>query len=247
MDLPELLDRAVSLLYPQRCFKCGDVCEYDDFFCPGCPAKALCGISLAFENPLSGIVALYPYKGYRRKLVWEIKRGRQKRVYRLFGYQFREAIEEHFPGVVFDMIVPVPASSTREFNHAERLVEPLSAITQIPIYPGTLTRAKDSERQQSLGLKAREENARLSYKIGRPDVVSGRTILLVDDLITTGYTISACAKQLILAGASRVYALSSGYTPLPKPSTESGGYKALLYNTHRQDINIISSNKKEKL
>jgi len=217
MQLPELLDRAVSLLYPQRCMRCDDLVEYDDLFCGRCFRHTSVRAEPPFAHGLAGLGAIYEYKGRGRRLVWEIKAGAPKRVCYILGYDMHTLLRELWGEVEFDMIVPVPATQTRleaqGFNHAELLAQPLSRLAGIPIRPDTLVRAESTLTQRYLNRENRKENAERSYQAGRVEELSGKTILLVDDLLTTGWTLTACAGRLLGAGAAKVYGLTAAATP----------------------------------
>ena len=217
MQLPELLDRVVSLLYPQRCLRCEGLVEYDDIFCEVCPVRAAGEVTLAFAHSLAGVAAVYEYKGHSRKLVWALKAGEPKRVRYILAGEMQNILNGRWGEVGCDMIVPVPATQTkleeRGFNHAELLAEELGSCAGIPVRPEVLVRAEGSQVQHNLDRAQREKNAGLSYQIGLADGLEGKTVLLVDDLITTGWTLAVCARRLIDSGAAQVYALAAATTP----------------------------------
>ena len=217
MQIPELLDRTVSLLYPQRCIRCEELVEYDDIFCEGCPTRAARQITLTFTHKLADIAASYEYKGHGRRLVWAVKEGEPRRVRYILAREMQTILNERWGDVAFDMIVPVPATKAkleeRGFNHAELLAEQLGKLAELPIYPEALVRAEDSQVQHNLDKAQREKNAGLSYLAGQAEGLRGKTVLLVDDLITTGWTLAVCAGRLIDCGAAQVYALAAATTP----------------------------------
>ena len=216
MHLPELLDRTVSLLYPQRCLGCADLVEYDDLFCRSCPGRAAGPLTLPFSHRLAGVAAVYEYKGHGRGLVWAIKAG-ERRVNYILGYDMHALINDHWGAVSFGAIVPVPATQTKleaqGFNHAELLARELGRQTGIPACPQALVRAEGSLIQHSLDRSKRRENAERSYQTGEAGELAGKTILLVDDLLTTGATLAACAERLLESETASVYAIAAATTP----------------------------------
>ena len=217
MFIPELLDRAVSLLYPQRCIRCEELVEYDDIFCTDCPRQAAGQITLTFPHKLTDIAAVYEYKGHSRKLVWALKEDSPKRVRYMLAREMHAILNERWGNITFDMIVPVPATKAkleeRGFNHAQLLAEQLGKLAALPVYPDVLVRAEDSQVQHNLDKAQREKNAELSYLAGQDVKLDGKTVLLVDDLITTGWTLAVCAARLIDLGAAQVYAIAAATTP----------------------------------
>ena len=114
-----------------------------------------------------------------------------------------------------DLIVPVPLHRTRlwqrRFNQSALLAAGLSRLTGIAADPLALTRVRATKSQGAMpSAKARRRNVRGAFKVaaGRAEAVNGRTVLLVDDVYTTGATLDACAKALKRAGAARVLALT---------------------------------------
>jgi ComF family protein len=108
----------------------------------------------------------------------------------------------------FDLLLPVPLSAARMrergFNQAAVLAEHLATGT---LAPHLLVRG-DRPAQHHLAARARLVNLRGAFACADPDQVRGRQILLVDDVVTTGATVSACADTLAQAGAARVCALA---------------------------------------
>jgi ComF family protein len=114
-----------------------------------------------------------------------------------------------------DLIVPVPLHRTRlwrrRFNQAALLGQALSRLSGRPDDPLALIRTRRTESQGAMAsAKARRNNVRGAFKLapGRQDAIKARTILLVDDVFTTGATLDACARALKKGGAARVFALT---------------------------------------
>ena len=106
-------------------------------------------------------------------------------------------------------IVPVPLHAKREgergFNQAELLAEKVARITGLPCERRALARKVETRRHRA-GMDSRERNLSLkgAFTVVRPGAIRGRTVLLVDDVFTTGATSNECARTLKSAGASRV-------------------------------------------
>lgn len=114
-----------------------------------------------------------------------------------------------------DLIVPVPLHRTRlwsrRFNQAALLANALSRISGVPTDPLLLMRIRATESQGVMpSASARRRNVQGAFKVasGRELTIRERTVLVVDDVFTTGATLESCAKALKRAGAARVLALT---------------------------------------
>ena len=104
----------------------------------------------------------------------------------------------------FDLVVPVPLHTSRlrkrGYNQAAMFGEGLSKELKIPHEDEALVRLHKTETQTKKSRVTRWENIANAFKIALPDIVKGRSILLVDDVITTGSTLEACVQALLSAG-----------------------------------------------
>ena len=109
-----------------------------------------------------------------------------------------------------DAILPVPLHAEREadrgYNQAELLGRNLARSTQIRLEPEWLRRIRNTSQQASLASAERQRNVEGAFEASRD--AQGLAVLLVDDVVTTGATLSACAAALRLAGANSVYAIA---------------------------------------
>ena len=109
----------------------------------------------------------------------------------------------------WDCIVPVPLHPTklreREFNQAERLAARLSAATKIPANASLVHRVVATRTQTQLNRTERRANVRRAFALAGGARLNGERIILVDDVFTTGTTVSECARVLLRAGASKVW------------------------------------------
>ncbi len=133
-----------------------------------------------------------------------------------------------------DLIVPVPLSQKRArergYNQTGLLARPLAYTVHKPYQPGALHRPRDTRSQVGLKAKERHENVEGAFTADI-EKVKGKVVLVIDDVMTTGSTISACAQALRAAGASGVYALtlaraaSKTDTDDQQPSSDKNGGK----------------------
>ncbi|HXL99201.1 MAG TPA: ComF family protein, partial [Rhizomicrobium sp.] len=114
-----------------------------------------------------------------------------------------------------DILVPVPLHRrrlwSRRFNQSALMAQRLAKLTGKPADPLVLERIRPTPSQGEMpSAKARRRNVRGAFRIApkRADAVRGRTVLLIDDVFTTGATVSACARTLKRAGARKVLVLT---------------------------------------
>lgn len=110
-----------------------------------------------------------------------------------------------------DMLIPVPLGKARlkerGYNQVALVARPLAYELGVEYAPRGLTKIRETRSQVGLNASQRKENVREAYQAD-PSVVTRKSILLMDDVATTGSTVSACTDALLSAGASEVYALT---------------------------------------
>jgi ComF family protein len=168
-----------------------------------------------------------------RQLILQLKFRRRERLGRRLGARLAHAWEKlgGFNGSESPLIMPVPLFHLRErergFNQARLLAEGLKrGIEKLPggmevrIQSGLLVRTRATLPQAGLKFQARKENVRGAFAVVKPQHVEGRQIVLVDDVMTTGATLSACAGALKKRGAARVCALAMARATPQFPDAE---------------------------
>lgn len=112
----------------------------------------------------------------------------------------------------FDLIIPIPLhqlkKAERGYNQAYYIAKGVGKIFKVKVSDRSVKRIKYTESQTTMNLNEREENISGAFKVKWNTQVRGKNILLLDDVITTGATISECGKILLESGASKVYAVS---------------------------------------
>ena len=158
-------------------------------------------------------MAAYRGRGIVRQIIHEFKYGHQVHLRHLVARWLCAAFDDERLRVrQFDMIVPVPLHPTRQrergFNQASLLAELLAARVSIPCKP-MLKRVRYTTTQTALDRTERMENLHNAFRLRRNSDVRGLHVLLVDDVLTTGSTLSECARVLKRAGAISVYAATA--------------------------------------
>jgi ComF family protein len=123
-----------------------------------------------------------------------------------------ETAAEHYgePELSFEAIVPVPLHPARmrqrKFNQSQIIADRLAARLGIPCRPTLLRRSRDTPTQVGLSQSQRRENVRGAFECGEPlGALKGRAVLVVDDLMTTGATLHACASALRRSGCTAAF------------------------------------------
>ena len=131
----------------------------------------------------------------------------------LFTDLLATAFATHFPATEIDLIVPIPLHKNKQrdrgFNQSIRLSRRLSKTIGVPLATKALERTRPTETQTRLSRKKRIENVHNAFSSGKhAELVKGKRILLIDDIMTTGATASACPKALKALKAEEVHVLT---------------------------------------
>lgn len=150
------------------------------------------------------------YEGVLKQLIHLFKYGGRRELASLLGGRMARTLEG-LSWPAFDYIVPVPLHAIRErergFNQAYLLASAVSRSTGVPIYNG-LIRVKPTEHQTFLDKTLREQNLAGAFKVKDKSRIKGKTLLLIDDVYTTGSTADECSRTLMNADAENVFVLT---------------------------------------
>lgn len=184
--------------------------------CPGCLTRLpLCQTSGGRVGTFA-LVSPFLYEGIARELALALKYRGRLAVAPFLGNRMAKAVRERFGGAA-ESVVPIPLHPTRlrerTFNQAELLARHLAAELGLPCDAGLLVRRKATRPQTELDRDQRAANVREAFALapGAQDCVRGRRLLLVDDVLTTGFTASACAELLMKAGARNVTVVTAAF------------------------------------
>jgi competence protein ComFC len=233
---PSFLRAAGSLLYPPACTICVADVPSDKYLCENCEAKISrivppfcakcsepfpgaitspfdcvnCGHrKLHFDAAVSG----YRSRGIVRQVILNFKYGRQIHLRHLVADWLFSALEdERLRERQFDLIVPVPLHPARQrergFNQAALLAELLTRHVSVQARL-VLERIRCTTTQTAFDRVERMENLRGAFRLRRNADVRNLRVLLVDDVLTTGSTLSECARILKRGGAHSAHAVTA--------------------------------------
>ena len=172
-------------------------------------ARGVCQGCRRLSPAISRIIAGFSYSGAARQAVLLLKFRSGRYLTPMMGELLVERLRTQ--PVKADLVVPVPLSRVRQrargYNQAHLLAEWITASVGGALTPHVLSRS-DRPPQQTLSAAERMTNLAGVFTCRDPGEVGGKHILLIDDVITTGATVSACADTLAEAGAVRVSALA---------------------------------------
>jgi ComF family protein len=217
----------LDLVFPARCI----VCERrGSALCPGCVpalpylppglcarcasrrgARGVCRGCRRLSPALSWVRAPLVYDGAARRAVIALKFRSGRCLAPVMGELLRQTLRAH--PVAADLLVPVPLSPgrlrQRGFNQAALLADQIAGhVPGIATVRSDVLVRQDRPAQRTLNAHQRLSNLAGAFGCPRPADVRGRRILLVDDVVTTGATASACADTLADAGAARICVLA---------------------------------------
>ena len=196
----------VDLVFPPVCSGCGRV---DYAFCPDC-VNELQRVPIARwqdqRGDLDGMIATGQYRGSLESAIKAFKYERATELASTLSMRLAAVMDDPRPHI--DALLPVPLSAERfderGYNQAALLCRHLSAAWGIPWRDDLLRRTRDTEQQARLRGQERLDNVLDAFEAAHD--AEGRSLLLIDDVVTTGSTLIECAKALKRRGANAVYA-----------------------------------------
>lgn len=207
------MDAGFSIDTPDRyCARCGATVDASAVTREGCPFCV--GRRLAWHR----LTRLAPYAEPMDRWVKAMKFGMQWRWSRWFGHRLAEAVGEPLdPAAV--VVVPVPLHWRRRcrrgFDQSHLMAEALAERTRWPLVPA-LVRTRHARPQSLLAPSVRLRNVRRCFS-ARPIDLGGREVVLVDDVKTTGATLSACARLLKRQGARSIHVAVAAVATVADP------------------------------
>ena len=206
------LGALLDLLFPPRCVFCRRLLHRgEEGICPRCQQElpwalgaeaeqtgeffSLCASPLWYQDQVRASFHRYKFKGVRGYS-------------RTYGRLVAQCVQDHLAGR-YDLITWVPLSRARlrqRGSDQAMLLASAAALALDDVAAETLCKVRDTEAQSGLGKNdaSRRANVLSAYQVTDPALVEGRRVLLIDDIVTTGSTLSECARVLRTAGATDV-------------------------------------------
>jgi ComF family protein len=226
-----LVRRSIALALPPRCPACGQVTEADHRFCPGCwgglrflgppwcascalpfdhdrGEDACCAVCLKTSPAHAGARAAVAYAPVARDVALKLKYGGK-----LAAAETMARLMLRLMPADADLLVPVPLHRrrlwSRGYNQSVLIAGSLSRVAEVPADVDALVRTRATPPLRGLGRRARAKTLKGAFavpKAAQPRIAD-KSVVLIDDVYTSGATADACTRRLLAAGARRVTVL----------------------------------------
>lgn len=227
----KMFNLILNFLFPPRCLACGKLGSYlcpkcqahishnKPFICPVCKKPAIDGAThpkCQTKNSPDGFIFFWDYTGLTHKIIHKIK-------YDPFIFSaIEEIINKHttllknpsFQNILSQnpILVPVPLHPSRlryrGYNHAEKISTAFAKKWNLKVVNNFLIRTRNTKPQAKLKLEERQKNIKGAFSLNHVSIQPFKQIILVDDVWTTGSTLTECCKVLKQNGARTVWALT---------------------------------------
>ena len=236
-----LFHKFLDVLIPPVCTLCNEPVSENATLCPECFSKLrfitkphckICGrpfeFSVSEETICAECLVSQPlftkarsvviYDDMARKLVLAFKNGDKLYIAPLLTKLMAQVASEFIEEV--DVVMPIPLHRwrllKRKYNQSAILARKLARHFHKTYNPDVLKRVRSTPNQGHLSARERKKNVANAFRVRKGETVKGKTVLLVDDVLTTGATTNECSRMLLKAGVKQVYVLTFASTVLDK-------------------------------
>lgn len=206
-----IFQKALRVLYPDRCPYCFAPIDSGELNCKECE-KEKNGITyFVYARGNFPCISPMPYAGVFANGIKAFKFKNRKQCAYQLAFPMAQAVAKSYAEQEFDVISYVPLHKEKQkergYNQSQLLAKELGKILNIPVKE-LLVKTRKNKPQHTLKLKERAKNVQGVYKVVDASCVKDKKILLVDDIITTGYTLGECAKMLQKAEATSIHCVT---------------------------------------
>lgn len=221
--LKEMIDGMTHLLYPRLCYGCSkSLLPEEDILCLNCSiynlprtayhhipenetASRLAG-RFPFEKATT--LAYFTHEGLLQHLLHGLKYDGKTEIGSFLGKQLGYDLQLTGWANGIEVIIPVPLHIDKEklrgYNQSTVIAEGVGEVLNIPVFPQALTRIRNTESQTQKSREERISNMEDAFAVPNATILEGKHILLIDDVLTTGATLEACALALLKVPGLRI-------------------------------------------
>lgn len=241
-DCISFSERVISLFFPRTCVLCEKPIAVNDYVCDKCHSeliptkggcrgcgqkKCTCGLK---DRLYDKCISAYIYKGSLKEAFKKFKFRGQRYRYKYYAGEMSKVFFEECKTEDYDFVTVIPGSHSKKenggYNPSLLLAKQFARNIGLPLIH-SLKNVKNIKIQHDLPLRERILNVRGAYKaVGN---YKGKRILLVDDIRTSGFTLSECAKELKFAGADYVTAVTL-FAPKPYKRDNTNTLEKIKHN-----------------
>ena len=210
----KIIDTFLDLIFPRKCVGCQQKIPGKQVLCPECQQQLIWrdNFESSSENHFSRAYAVYDFSPLIQKLIHDFKYNEMTLIGRFLAEQASAFIlaQNDFPKI--DFIMPVPLHRVKKrfrgFNQSEVLTRVIAKNCGFSHLPNAIQRKRFTQTQTMLGRQERRQNVLGAFKLKNPQRISAKTILLVDDVFTTGATVNSISNLLENNGVSQIIVLT---------------------------------------
>ncbi len=209
--LQTFLDSLLCLIFPEKCRGCG---KKGRPLCTECFKKipALNALAIRGRDPIIKIFSYTAYSGLAKNIIMDFKFKGKKDLAEPLAQMAVKALPTHLRAAENTLLIPVPLHhlryKERTFNQSELIAKEISALIGIPVCNISIIRAGNTSFMHKLTTKQRRKNIKGAFKVVRPELLKEKTVIIIDDILTTGATTEELAKVIKESGAVQIYALT---------------------------------------
>ncbi|MEG2295241.1 MAG: phosphoribosyltransferase family protein [Oscillospiraceae bacterium] len=211
------------VFFTKQCPICKTPCLPQENFCEKCQSQIIfihqintckiCGLNNCISHKIipmyEELITVFQYDEVSKQSILSFKFNNRKNLYKTFSKLMCDVIHQQYSHIEFDFITEVPMHKKkivqRGYNQSALLAKSISGVFDLFHSSDLLEKTSLGIAQHTLDLSQRLANPIGLFQVNPLSTVYNQTILLIDDVFTTGSTINECAKQLKLAGAKAVY------------------------------------------